>query len=457
MTNDAPPLPLPHDLGDGLVLRSAGPEDAERLAGFNARVHADSPGEPDAAVGAWTRDLLLRPHPTFRPALFTIVEEAATGRIASSLNLIPQTWSYGGVAIGVGRIELVGTDPDFRRRGLVRRQMEIAHRWSADAGHLLQGITGIPWYYRQFGYEMALALGANRRVPSVDVPTLAEGDTEAYRLRPATAADVPFLIEADAHGRERSLIACVRDAALWRYELDGASRENTGATALAVIERAPTGDDPARAVGFLGHPTELWREALWVRACELTPGVSWLAVGPSLMRGLRAIGEGVVASGTVGAGSARLDRIVFDLGEDHPLYRALAGRTHDASPPYAWYVRVPDLPAFVRRVAPVLEARLAASAAAGHSGEIKLDFYREGLRLAFVDGRLTEVGPWPEADWRKADASFPPLTFLHLLVGHRSLAELEYAFADCRPRTEAARALVEILFPKRSSFIWPVD
>ena len=27
-------------------------------------------------------------------------------------------------------------------------------------------------------------------------------------------------------------------------------------------------------------------------------------------------------------------------------------------PPYAWYVRVPDMPAFLRHIAPVLEARL---------------------------------------------------------------------------------------------------
>ena len=448
---------LPLDLGGGLVLRSATPDDAEKLATFNAAVHADAPGEPDEGIAVWTRDLLRRPHPTFRPELFTLVEEAATGRIASSLNLIPQTWAYDGVAFGVGRIELVGTDPDFRRRGLVRRQMEVAHRWSAERGDLLQGITGIPWYYRQFGYEMGLELDGHRRVAAVDVPDLAAGRDEPYGLRPATAEDVPFMAAADAHGRARSLVSCVRDGPLWRYELDGRSGGNAVRRALAVIEGSAGGDGPARPVAFVAHAPALYRGALLVSACEAVPGASWLAIAPGLLRALRGLGEGYAAAGAVVAGAARFERIVLDLGSDHPLYRALPDRARKGNPPYAWYVRVPDLPAFLRRVAPVLEARLAASPAAGHTGELKLNFYRDGVVLSFADGRLTDAALWPEPERAEAGASFPPLTFLHVLLGHRSLAELEHAFADCHARGEAARVLLDGLFPKRPSFVWPVS
>ena len=40
-----------------------------------------------------------------------MVEDPASGRIVSSLNLIPQTWSYGGVCFGVGRVELSAPTP----------------------------------------------------------------------------------------------------------------------------------------------------------------------------------------------------------------------------------------------------------------------------------------------------------------------------------------------------------
>ena len=115
------------DLGDGLVLRHATPADAEALAAFNSRIHSDS-DEPDLRIGAHTHDLLTRPHPTFAPDDFTIVEHTPTGRIVSSLSLINQEWAYAGLPFGVGRPEIVGTLPEFRQRGLVRMQFELIHQ-----------------------------------------------------------------------------------------------------------------------------------------------------------------------------------------------------------------------------------------------------------------------------------------------------------------------------------------
>ena len=133
-------------LDDGLILRRATMADGERLAEAHADLHRD-PGveEPDAAVAAWVRDLMERPHPTFEPGDFTLVEEERSGRIVSSVCLISQTWSYGGIEFGVGRPELVATHPDFRQQGLIRAQFEVIHEWSAARGERMQAISGIHW------------------------------------------------------------------------------------------------------------------------------------------------------------------------------------------------------------------------------------------------------------------------------------------------------------------------
>ena len=49
---------------------------------------------------------------------------------------------------------------------------------------------------------------------------------------------------------------------------------------------------------------------------------------------------------------------------------------------------------------------------------------------------------------------FPHLTFLQVLVGYRSLDELEAAYADCYPDSQTARVLTDILFPKAVSDVW---
>jgi hypothetical protein len=151
------------DLGDGLMLRQATLDDTSALVDFNARLHYDGDdGKLDERIGAWTRDLMEKPHPTFQVGDFTIVEDTTSGSIVSTMNLISQTWSYAGIPIKVGRPELVGTALEYRNRGLVRAQFEVIHQWSRARGEILQGITGIPYYYRIFGYEMALSLGGGR-------------------------------------------------------------------------------------------------------------------------------------------------------------------------------------------------------------------------------------------------------------------------------------------------------
>ena len=123
------------DLGDGLILRRSSAADADKLVEFNGNLHRE-PGDegPEEHVAAWVADLMSGSHPTFDVDDFTIVEDTATGAIVSSLCLISQTWSYGGIRFGVGRPELVGTLPDFRNRGLIRAQFDVIHGWSAAVG-----------------------------------------------------------------------------------------------------------------------------------------------------------------------------------------------------------------------------------------------------------------------------------------------------------------------------------
>ena len=63
------------DLGKGLVLRRSTPEDTESLAEFNGKIHAFLVEDSDQVVAQWTRDLMTKPHPTFHPDDFTLVEK----------------------------------------------------------------------------------------------------------------------------------------------------------------------------------------------------------------------------------------------------------------------------------------------------------------------------------------------------------------------------------------------
>jgi hypothetical protein len=190
-------------------------------------------------------------------------------------------------------------------------------------------------------------------------------------------------------------------------------------------------------------------------AFELKAGVSWAAVTPSVMRYLQKIHQDLLPEeGEKG----EFESFGFWMGSEHPVYQVITDKLPRVREPYAWYLRVPDLPAFLRLIIPVLEDRLAVSAMCGHSGELNISFYNSGVRLVFEAGQINLIDGWnPTPQGHSGDAAFPGLTFFQLLFGYRSLAELRYAFVDCFARHDTAQALLNGLFPKQPSNVWAVS
>ena len=439
------------DLGSGLVLRRARAEDAEALAELNASVLSDVGDEERAAgIRAWTTDLISGRHPCFSPESFTIVEDRSSSAIISSLALISQTWTYDGIEFDVGSIDLVATHPEYRGRGLVRTQMALAHGWSAERGEMVQVVGGGFPFYRQFGYETAVEWLGGRAGGRGDEPDSTAAETEPVQLRPATREDLSYVSEVYSQGMERYLVSCARDETMWCYELDGRSDREHHRVAFRII-LSPEGE----AVGLLLHWPGLIGGEMKVRAFELSEDVSWSSVTPSVLRYLRSAGEQV-------AGSEPWSGVIsLMLGTEHPAYEAVKDQLPRQIRPFAWYVRVADVPKFVRHVTPALERRLAAHLK-GWTGELLLSFGTRGMRIVLEHGRLAKVEDWtPPQNHDPApdvpDVTFPGLTFVQLLFGFRSLDDLEYAFPDTTVGSDETRELVDVLFPKRPSSVWGIQ
>lgn len=439
------PLPiLPYDLGDGLLLRQSTFHDLDRLSDFNQRIHFFVK-EHDSTIPAMTHDLLSGNHPGCNSSDFFLVEDQTSGKIIAATALISQTWSYGSVTFQVGRPELVGTDPDYRGRGLIRALFHVIHAASQARGQIVQAITGIPFFYRQFGYEMGLPSGggwigaALQRVPLEETSV-----DDRLLVRPAWPEDLSWIQPAYEHGRARFLVSSVRDKESWQYELTEKDDRN-----IHKFEFRAITTQIGQPAGFFFYPKlrgpidEI--VATWF---ELMPGFSWHQEVAVVLRALWQ--EGQDAARKQGGNCSQVGLM---LGEDHPSYPVARLWLDQRSEPGIWYVRVADLPAFLCRIAPVLEARLAASAWSGFHGTLRISQYRNAFAMEFKDGALVSVQPYSLANWEDADAAFPFLTFLQLVFGHRSLSALRAAFPDCWVKPQAA-GLLETLFPQMPSQIW---
>ncbi len=410
-------------LGNGLALRTAVCKgDIERVAEFNGIVHGP-------AVAAMTRRLFNH-HPHARNGDLVFVEDERSGQVVSSLCLIPWTWRYEDVSIPAGEMGIVGTLEEYRQRGLIRTQVSYFKRRLRERGCLLSHIQGIPYYYRQFGYEYALPLEGGLRLELRHVP---EPPEEPFTFRRAEIDDLPFLRRLYEEAVQELNIHAVRDEAVWRYLLIHAPGTETEVE-YWLIQRAA-----GEIIGYMGLPLRHFGEELVVSEVSRLRFDAALAVLHHLKtlaveRGKPGIRLNLPANCT-------LMRLVRSLG------------AHDLGT-YAWQIHVPDVVALLSTLAPVLERRVAESPFAELTRDLRLSFYQETILLRFVGGKLIEVTNLGFTSGGEK-VRLPPLQFIPLVLGYRTVEELRAAYPDVSV-SSACRLLVETLFPKMRAFIYTV-
>ncbi len=447
-----------HDLGDGLILRWSTPADTEKIGTLLGMAFRDNAEAPLNVRMADQARLSMRPDFPFRGATaWGIVEDTSkpTCPVVACTCLWRHRWSYAGIPFEVGRPEFVASDPTYRNRGLVRQVFNLLHTHSASEGHLLQAITGIPYFYRQFGYEYALDLGGSRTTYLSLLPAKKGDDPEPYALRQATTEDIPHLCALYNQSRKSSLIWHEVSEEYWRY-LTGYWHEpaiqNSDIATLGMSLCAQMIVDPTGKIcGYVVLGARRGGRGLYVSSLAVYPEINLPAAMPVLLRLLQAYGMKLPV---LKPDTPPLSEIVFNFGRAHPVYDALGEELAPRNEvPYAWYIRIPDVPAFIQHIIPVLEERLANSALAAYAGELKVDFYRGGLRMSIERGKISGVAHWrPPTYGDHANAGFPPLVFVQLLVGYRSLTELRAIYPDVWANTEAA-LLINTVFPALPSAV----
>jgi predicted N-acetyltransferase YhbS len=411
--------PYRRPLEDNLVLRSAADErDVERVAAFNGTIHG-----PETI--AMTRHLFIH-HPNTHIEDLIFVEDERSDQIVSSLCLIPWIWRYGGVDVPAGEMGIVGTLEAYRRRGLIRAQVELFKRRLRERGCLLSQIQGIPYYYRQFEYEYALPLEGGLRLETRHVPDA------PFTFRLATSDDLPTLMKRYDEAAQDLAIHAARDEATWRYLLAHADGTETERDTWIIQ------DANGRVSGYLCIPRYHFGKELVVSE------VSRLGFDAALaaLNHLKTLTMEHEKPG-----------IRLNLPANCTLMRlARSLGAHDLGT-YAWQIHVPDVAALLRTLAPVLERRVARSPFAGLNRDVRLSLYREAILLRFELGKLTKVVNQDPA--RQEDIRFPPLQFIPLILGYRSREELAAVYPDVSV-APTSQLLIDTLFPRMTSFIYTI-
>jgi hypothetical protein len=440
---------MPQRIEDNLTLRWATPADNDQLVelAFDALDEGD-----DAApfVKIFVQDWVNGKFPLLRHEDISVVEDTDTGKIVSSMCLFSETWRYGETQIKIGRPELVMTDKDYRRRGLIREQFNTIHALSQQRGEVMQVITGIPSLYRHFDYELSLELGGGYRIYPPSFPKLRDASAGDYRLRePKNKDDRDFIQGLHEANTRRMLFSVDVPESIWDFEFNGYSDGSDGKYHWLIIE-----DKDGELLGYVQHDHIFWGPVMDINFLALKPGVGYLNLLPHLLHGLWQVAQLKFVDDTFTHPTNEIRGLYLRLGREHPVYDAVGRDVMLKASPYAWYVRFPSEMIYLDAIKPQLQRYLEASVAAGFNGELKLNFYRRGAHLKFQDGSIT-IGDWQPPDGSAGDAHFPANSFWSLLCGQKTAAQLNDEIADCW-MSRTARILLDCLFPVFTGQVWVV-
>lgn len=414
-------------LANGLSMRTvANPAALERVCALSAAVHGEG------TVGEMTRKLFSA-HPDTTGRDLVYIQNAA-GEAVSTLCLIPWTLRLSnpglpGITLKTAELGIVGTLERYQRQGLNRLLMEYFWQRYHERGCLLSIIEGIPNYYRQFGYEYAmLPLIGGLRLQPDQIPA---APAPAFAIRPATRADIPALLRLyDEQAGLQQISAC-RSVAIWDYLLTRTEKPEEGQHDTLILE-----DIAGQVAGYFRIPDFHFHPNLLTidEVSDLNFNAALATLDYLKQR----------------AAAQRKEGIRLQLPKECSLMRLAHSLGALDLGVYSWQVSIPDRAAFLLALGPLLEQRLAGSMFAGLSGRFSLNFYKETLSLSFAGGRLEHVDREQPAG--NTILSIPPVQFVPLALGQRSLDEIHSAFPDASSHAPWG-LLVDTLFPKCPGYL----
>ncbi len=414
-------------LDNGLVMKSVSSmEDVDRLVVFNELVFPD-----EESVGRLIKTLILN-HPNTVPDYFIFIEVESEKRIVSSLCLIPWIWRFENVEIKSGEMGAVGTLKEYRDKGLIRklneRFVEMLKRDNFDTTH----IQGISFFYKQFGYEYAIPLEMWYRLDLHLIPNTLSSEQQILSFRKAIVEDIPTLMSLYNQIIEELDIKSIRNEEIWHFLLSPALKFDPTMEIWIILDKTEN------IKGYFRITQEGFGKGLIVtEVSNLTYNMARAVI--KKLKGL----------------SIKHNKpyLRFNIYENSVLVETALSMGANTFDHYAWQIYFVDLKKFVKKISPVLEQRIKDSPFAGLTENFIINTYRETLELRFVKGEIKEVNLMRTSDINHIN--IPPNLIIPFILGYRTREDLLQYNHDFLYEKKW-EFLIDVLFPKMKSFIYPI-
>lgn len=360
-------------------------------------------------------------------------------KIVSHVLVIPCSIRIGLAVVQVGVIGYVATHPDYRRKGLATVLMnEWIKQMTKDDYHLSY-VFGIPYFYQQFGYELAFFGDRYGYSPTMymNVKELRGKKignkfiTGTYEERGLSSVSKLY----DYANRQRTG-SLVRTEEFWRWLIKGLS--DTGRVKRKNIITIKESANQLFAYAMI-NPDD---EGLFV--------VWEVATANNNEEGLAFLLRAIVRQ----AQEQNIKRIYFKLPLDHPFLRyCVANGAIPTSHSYGVYARVINLSSLFHVIIPELEKRLRCSSFKDWQGVFGIRTNIGSINLNVAHGTIAY------------DCGNDKKVFSSLHIPQNLLIQLITGYTDVTQIVNNRRVKIgggdlqlwRTLFPKLYPYIWAAD
>ena len=390
-------------------------EDFIKILELNVAVHGEEIKE--------YIERIYKEHPKKKDILWFYIKDNSTGQIISLLTLLPLEWKFEGKLLQVCEMGFVGTLKEYRGKGLIGKLNEFYERVMMERGYLLTCLRGIPYYYRRLGYEFVLSLDERFSLSPNQIPSM---ELSHIDIRKASRKDIDYIKEKYNSNSNSFLISNNFDTESFYFKFMNDSFNDNKLLAYIIEEKG-------KPEGYFLFGKSFDNEVYTIITPQLSP--------PQMIKLLQHINE-------YPKKEHDLNLNVAEFSEFGKYIISIGGKLQSN---YGWQIKVPDLKRFFESIKVVLENRIEKSKFNNLSKTVIISDYKQSIELIFNNGKIEAIkseSGYPDAE--KCDVRIPGAMLLKLLLGDKTVDEINYIVKDARINP-SSKNLIQILFPQVNS------
>ncbi|MFW9844052.1 MAG: GNAT family N-acetyltransferase, partial [Candidatus Thorarchaeota archaeon] len=408
-------------------------EDVKDLVKFHSLVH---PEDDPEVLPRQIANL-----PGFGREMNYVIRDLDKGTIVSTLNAIPHVWNYEDIRLRNLELGWVGTLKEYRRKGLNKLLYAHFNDLLLSGNYDISTIQGIPYFYRQFGYDFVIPMDHTVRICPNQIQPFDEKNPPNYmnlKIRSADTKDIPVMMKLLEELNQKLLISASRSAELWELQETIKKQWDIDFESYVVL-------DGPNIIGYFRLVRDI-KKGNSSNKSTLDVMESSIPTFNGVRRVLQflyteALKDDFPLIGSIGPSFNTLSRVMENSGGS-------------GKPWWKYQVRIPNMTSFLQKISPVLERRLKGTMFEELTYDVIMNTFQNCYKINFVNGKVIDVsnlGPQEVNDNQAFRA--PPNDLARLVLGAYSIREIEQNNIDFIVRGDV-RLIAETLFPKKESSVY---